>query len=54
MEEERRQRDILPTKTNAQPTNAEGNPLDFDPQLKEAVKVLQQELQADPAVVKAG
>jgi carboxyl-terminal processing protease len=54
MEEKRRQRDVLPTKSNGQPANVEGTPLDFDPQLKEAVKVLLQELQADPAVVKAG
>lgn len=54
MEEKRRQRDVVPTQKPGQPAAVEGSPLEFDSQLKEAVEVLQKEIAAEPAVVRAG
>lgn len=54
MEEKRRQRDVVPTQAPDKPAAVEGSPLEFDSQLQEAVEVLQKEIAAEPAVVRAG
>jgi carboxyl-terminal processing protease len=55
MEELRRRRDVLPQVSPGEaPAGASDTPLDFDPQLKAAVELLQKELKKTPAVAEAG
>ena len=55
MEEARRRRDVLPHVSPGEaPPGASDTPLDFDPQLKAAVELLQNELKKSPVVAEAG
>lgn len=50
MEESRRRRDVLPHQSPGEaPAGSSDTPLDFDPQLAAAVKLLQKELKKTPA-----